>query len=79
MTPPPRAMAAVPYLHQVGRHHAPGPHHVQERAGLVPHDAEHGLSQPEEVQGTAAVLGGLRLPFKSESAAILTLLSQSSS
>ena len=49
---------AVPYLHQVWRHHAPGPHHVQERSALVPDDAQHGLPQAEQVQGTLSVQGG---------------------
>lgn len=37
------------------RHHAPGPHHVQERSVLIPDDPQHGLAEAEEVQGAAAL------------------------
>lgn len=43
------------YLHQVRRHHAPGPHHVQQRPALVADDAQHGLAQAEQVEGAAAL------------------------
>lgn len=55
-----RTKAEVPYLHQVWRHHTPGPHHVEQRPILVPDDAQHGLAQTEEVEGGAAVQHRLR-------------------
>lgn len=45
------------YLHQMGGHHTPGPHHVQQRAVLVPDDPQHGLTQTEEVERAAAIQG----------------------
>ena len=47
--------AEVPYLHQVWRHHAPGPHHVEQRSVLVPDDPQHGLAQTEEMESAAPV------------------------
>lgn len=44
-------------------HDAPGPHHVQQRAVLVPDDPQHGLAQTEEVERTAAVQRRLGLTY----------------
>lgn len=47
------------HLHQVGRHHTPGTHLVQQGAAAVADDAQHGLAQADQVEDAAAVQRGL--------------------
>lgn len=54
----------VAYLHQVWSHHTPGPHHMEQRPVLVPHDAQHGLAQTEEMESAAAVQSRLSLSYR---------------
>lgn len=50
--------AAGAHLHQVWGHEAPTAHHMEQRPRLAPHNPQHGVSEPEEVEGALPVLGG---------------------
>lgn len=62
--PDPSFRAMLPHLHQVWGHHAPGPHHVEQRSVLVPDDPQHGLAQTEEMEGAASLQRRLGLSYR---------------